>query len=65
METYKVLEALKKRYVCREHPSDKRAIIVEGISLKELQIIAAKYHCSGYYIEERKTGVITNFGLYK
>ena len=65
METYKVLEALKKRYVCREHPSDKRAIVVEDISLKELGTITEKYQCSGYYIEERKTGVITNFGFYK
>lgn len=65
METYIVLKSLKERYICSEHPSDKKAIIVEDISLKDLGRITEKYHCSGYYIEERKTGVITNFGLYK
>ena len=64
MAPHEVLTQLKKYYRCKIHPSDRRAIVVYGISLKQLQDLCERYKCSGSYNEEESFGMMLNFGLY-
>lgn len=59
-------EQLMQKYRGRVkvHPSDKRALVISGITDKELSKICEQYHCSGMMGNDN-IGVVLNFGMYK
>lgn len=64
-KTYEVLNRLKTHYrveICR---FDHAAIVVLGITEKQLSGLCRELQCSGAYNEERQTAILTNFGMYK
>ena len=65
MDVFFVLEQLKKKYECKIHPTDKKALVVHNISLEQVRTVSKKYGCSGHYVEEGKVAVLTNFGRYR
>lgn len=44
---------------------DRTAVIVPDITEKQLHQLCAELHCSGFYAEKVKSGIITNFGMYE
>lgn len=46
-----------------QHPTDKNAIVLSGMTMKKLGIISSMFCCSGYMASE-DTAVVTNFGMY-
>lgn len=60
-----VLLQLRKKFRCKNHPEDKKAIVIDEISLKDFEKVCAQFSCSGHYVEEHRVAVATNFGLYK
>ncbi len=44
---------------------DKTAVILSGITEKQLDKICIELSCSGIYSEKNQSGIITNFGQYK
>lgn len=65
MSTEEVLTQLRNKYRCKVHPTDKKSIVIYGVSLKDFGKICERFMCSGFYNEENQFGVATNFGLYK
>lgn len=56
---------LAKKYKAEICNFDKTAIVVSGITDKQLTDLCCMLKCSGIYREEKKKGIITNFGGYK
>ena len=62
MHTESILTDLKGKFPCKNHPTDKKAIVIYNIDLCTLQKICKKYRCSGVFLESHS--VITNFYKY-
>ena len=58
---YAVLAQLETRYRVRICT----AIVVSGITEKQLSALCRRLHCSGMYNDTGRFGIITNFGEYK
>lgn len=62
---YAVLAQLKTRYKVRICEHDHTAIVVSGITEKQLSALCRRLYCSGMYNDTGRFGIITNFGEYK
>ena len=62
---YAVLAQLETRYRVRICEHDRTAIVVSGITEKQLSALCRRLHCSGMYNDTGRFGIITNFGEYK
>lgn len=62
---YAILARLKTRYRVRICEDDRTAIVVYGITEKQLSDLCRRLHCSGMYNDTGYFGIITNFGEYK
>ena len=60
-----VLAQLKTRYKARICEHDHTAIVVSGITEKQLSALCRRLHYSGIYKYKGRIGIITNFGEYK
>lgn len=60
-----VLAQLKTRYKVRICEHDRTAIVVSGITEKQLSDLCQRLYCSGMYNDTGRFGIITNFGEYK
>ena len=49
MSTEEVLTQLRNKYRCKVHPTDKKAIVIYGVSLKDFGKICERFMCSGFY----------------
>lgn len=64
-QAYAVLAQLKTEYQVRICQYDHTAIVVSGITEKQLSDLCRRLHCSGMYNDTGRFGIITNFGEYK
>lgn len=62
---YAVLAQLETRYRVRICEHDHTAIVVSGITEKQLSDLCRRLYCSGMYNDTGRFGIITNFGEYK
>lgn len=62
MTKEQLIEKYKGRV--KVHPSDKRALVIYGITEKEHRDICKQCHCSGMMANDN-VGVVLNFGMYK
>ena len=62
---YAVLAQLETRYRVRICEHDHTAIVVSGITEKQLSDLCRRLYCSVMYYETGRFGIITNFGEYK
>ena len=62
---YAVLAQLETRYRVRICEHDRTAIVVSGITEKQLSDLCRRLYCSGMYNDTGRFGIITNFGEYK
>lgn len=62
---YAVLAQLETRYKVRICEYDHTAIVVSGITEKQLSNLCRRLHCSGMYNDSGQFGIITNFGEYE
>ncbi|WP_281671352.1 hypothetical protein [Rikenella microfusus] len=60
-----VLAQLQTKYRVRICEYDHTAIVVSGITEKQLSDLCRRLHCSGMYNDTGRFGIITNFGEYK
>lgn len=60
-----VLAQLETQYRVRICEHDHTAIVVSGITEKQLSALCRRLHCSGMYNNTGRFGIITNFGEYK
>lgn len=59
---YAVLAQLKARYRVRICEYDHTAIVVSGITEKQLSDLCRRLHCSGMYNDTGRFWIIPNFG---
>lgn len=64
-KAYAVFAQLKTKYRVKICEQDHTAIVVSGITEKQLSDLCRKLHCSGMYNDTGRFGIITNFGEYK
>lgn len=65
VRAYAVLAQLETRYRVRICEHDHTAIVVSGITEKQLSDLCRGLHCSGMYNDTGRFGIITNFGEYE